>query len=212
MRERPILFSGPLVRAILEGRKTQTRRVAKIKLDRHGFVEGELDDHADRCPYGAPGDRLWVRETWRPRELADTLVDGVEFPDGTFVPIANTPEAADAWVEVNDRPGRPDRWRPSIHMPRWASRIDLEVIKVRIERVQAITEEDARAEGVAELGDLEPTWRSGVRPGEPIPTTQCACRFAYLWEHINGKREGCSWDANPWVWVVSFRVAEVRGG
>lgn len=210
MHERPILFSGPLVRAILEGRKTQTRRVAKIKLDKHGFVEGELDDPADHCPYGAPGDRLWVRETWgvgtRPCPRRG-WVDGIEYRadvdyledeyDVLPLRVVDPPDG----VELDSIRGG---WRPSIHMFRWASRIDLEVTGVRIERLQDITEEDAKAEGVTPFpydpeGDC---WTDGKH----------RTAFNYLWGEINGWTWPKGWDANPWVWVVEFRRVEVPHG
>lgn len=182
MRERPILFSAAMVRAILEGRKTQTRRVVK----RCGLWESTGGDGMrpmpEACPYGQPGDRLWVRETWGtggyfPYPYA-YRADGVEYPN--------------------------ERWKPSIHMPRAACRLVLEITDMRVERLQAISEADAAAEGAehatepcdhvrrscAEVGCLGPTHRAG---------------FADLWASINGQ---ASWDANPWVWVVEFRRVE----
>jgi hypothetical protein len=210
-RERPILFSGPMVRAIFEGRKTQTRRVItpqphpchgafawaspKARAPGSGYggtlTQQEL---AGRSPYGAPGDRLWVRETWRahpesglPEYRADDDFDGV-------------------------------RWSPSIFMPRWASRIDLVVVSVHVERLKDITAADAMAEGAhrrdAEL-DAYGQERAGwsMRCPHPIDDDpirgweQClgTARFAFGngWDQINGKR--APWDSNPWVWVVEFR-------
>jgi len=183
MKERPILMSAPMVRAILAGTKTQTRRVAKGEalrwLVRDGFTPGFVADPGNRlCPYGQPGDRLWVREShWWFKDEHDPVT-------GYFPPpltIEDVEYRADG-----EKPGR--AWRPSIHMPRWASRITLEVTSVRVERLQDISEADAISEGI-------PT--SDVSPPD-------ACRFAYrlLWESINGPG---SWDANPFVWVVSFR-------
>lgn len=192
--ERPILFSAPMVRAILEGRKTQTRRIVKpqpspssdtafIGLDgiwrfSHPTLRGPVSHEADdvRCPYGQPGDRLWVREAWAFHP---------DFPESTRRAIYR----ADAGVE-NDVP----RWRPSIHMPRWASRILLEITAVRVERLQDISETDAQAEGVANSLHL----RGGRLARE---------NFAHLWWTING--DG-SWEANPWVWVVEFKRVEAH--
>lgn len=199
MKERPILFSGQMVRAILEGRKTQTRRVAKIGDGSHvededipaAYEDGSRDPwimdfqtkHYPQwvkrhCPYGKPGDRLWVRETW-----ADT-----GWPlTGPAIAYRADPDHAD-----HDMP----RWRPSIHMPRWASRITLEVVSVRVERLQEISEEDAKAEGINNAGEQ---WECYCCGG-----TKSTARgsFETLWESINGPE---SWDANPWVWVVEFK-------
>lgn len=141
MKERPILFSGEMVRAILEGRKTQTRRVIKPQPDsarNSVFVKSGFETkhgYEIKCPYGQPGDRLWVRETWG---LWDT--DPKDGPERAKIFYRATDE--------NRRDLRYQRWRPSIHMPRWASRINLEITNIRIERVQDITEEDAKAEGL----------------------------------------------------------------
>ena len=215
MKERPILFSGPMVRAILAGRKTQTRRVVKVgamKPDELAFVfddergQWEVGLLADqgrwahawwaRCPYGAPGDRLWVRETFAsfraegqpvtPRDARYVVLrDGAQvYADGkTYPPLAAY--AAGAFDAI--------KWRPSIHMPRWASRITLEVVSVRVERLQSITEEDARAEGV-EPNVLHVLAKTG---------TDHLASFELLWDRINGKR--APWDSNPWVWAVEFR-------
>lgn len=225
MAERPILFSGAMVRAILEGRKSQTRRVVKGRGSRglpefHGgrgeendpsawgwFFDGPdhhgyevlargLDERHDHglvsmpCPYGEPGDRLWVRETWA--------------HDGSKAP----PLYRASWQCKRDYPGvpcehGPDRWRPPIYMPRWASRLTLEVTGVRVERLNDISEEDAKAEGVERF---DTGWRdySSERPGEPTGACFAEARdsFRTLWESINGPD---SWAANPWVWVVEFK-------
>lgn len=218
MRERPILFAGPMVRAILSGEKTVTRRVMKPQptpsnLGGHSWpcpihqtmlhVEQELQNGegiwaglADSaCPHGAPGDRLWVRETWYcddyrvlrgPYLKPDDLDLDEARDEGTLVYAADglTPYEAEQ-----------PTWKPSIHMPRWASRILLEITAVRVERLQDISDEQARAEGVAEWakGALSPEGRADI------------CRqdgFRMLWESINGAE---SWAANPWVWVVEFK-------
>ncbi|HWH38396.1 MAG TPA: hypothetical protein VNU21_01055 [Usitatibacter sp.] len=198
MKERPILFSAPMVRAILEGRKTQTRRVVKRPrtvtanyvlrpelYDEPGFTwwnhpDGLRCGFSQACPYGKPGDRLWVRETWRP-----ALEHLSECTGPTDIRYAATVSEAE-WATM--------RWRPSIHMPRWASRINLEVTGVRVERLQDISEQDAADEGV---GALVPPAREG-NPDQYRKT------FRELWETINGAD---SWAANPWVWVVEFKRA-----
>ncbi len=196
-RERPVLFSGPMVRAISEGRKTQTRRVVQGVDETYVGVEDgkvwymdECGDCLDApCPFGVPGDRLWVRESllWKCERIDETCVESGHV-------YAATP---DDWVEeyVNQKP-MPRKNIPSIHMPRWASRLTLEVVSVRPELLQAISEADAIAEGC-----------------EPIPVrvdpidTEYRAGFAQLWASISG--EG-SWDANPWVWVVEFKLDEVK--
>lgn len=198
---RPIIFSGPMVRAILDGRKTQTRWVLKrrppdgwtpdvglyspAKVDCRGEripgrdVYGASDeDFGLPCPYGQPGDLLWVREKWG---LHDT--DPSDGPDLATVYFAAT---------EGDRPDlRYQKWRPSIHMPRWASRITLKIVSVRVERLQEISESDAKAEGVVNAGPFD------GRPGHIHREL-----FQELWNTINGKSH--PWDANPWVWVVEF--------
>ncbi|HFZ1674482.1 TPA: hypothetical protein ACIJXV_002218 [Klebsiella pneumoniae] len=201
MTERGMIFNGEMVRALLDGRKTQTRRPIKWKQTR--FTEiGEREDgskwpwsedaeHAcdfwHPCPFGAVGDRIWVRETWARYNIDQNSHD--------IAYRATTPED---WPEEG-------RWRPSIHMPRWASRILLEITNVRVERLNAISEEDARAEGIIDGGCLN--------CGEPEP---CGCAnpepdatdaFAYLWQSIYGQE---SWNANPLVWVISFE--RIEGG
>lgn len=208
MKERPILFSAPMVRAILSGQKTQTRRVVKpygahhlfAFLDLPGNPTGEwawcssshvVSKHI-RCPYGQPGDQLWVREAWGKRVVRDACGGTGEF----VVYRASNPDA----VYCTSASGNsiPVKWKPSIHMPRWASRIQLEIIAVRVERLQEISFSDAYAEGVTE-----------VKPHlKDIP----ACsehRHAYedLWVEINGTG---SWNTNPWVWVIEFKV--IKGG
>lgn len=212
-KERPILFSGDEVRAILDGRKTQTRRPIKCccnqmhlgrllgtwGLSQPPFQwQGDVDDvnwqHFGRtpkvgdwiehyqtdvddcasqvvtCPFGVPGDLLWVKET----HFLEC--------DGVGVVYRASGEFLEGWTK------RGLRWRPSIHMPRWASRVTLEVVSVRVERVQEITEDDAIAEGAQ-------------CAGVPASLTNRGA-FAKLWNKINGPD---SWNANPWAWVVEFR-------
>ena len=207
MKESPILFSAPMVRALLAGTKTQTRRIFKpdrMTWDANGRYTtyamrgGELSTTGSGpfkpsswlhyCPYGQPGDRLWVRETF-------ARIDGQTRP----------------WIETDyqatythgdrlgDTLGIKKRWTPSIHMPRHASRITLEVTGVRVERLQDISSDDARAEGC---------------PDKPIDDAEQAsidllAKLWYhdLWEQINGLD---SWAANPWVWVVEFKAIEAK--
>ncbi len=212
MKERPILFSGPMVRAILEGRKTQTRRVVKPRHYWHmdhrddgtqwpyfdDYVYAEPDPVEVLCPYGVPGDRLWVRETWRLIAWdGDAQTVGVDYP-------ADGPDGEARYIETADhlalaRRLLSRRKRPSIHMPRWASRITLQVTGVRVERVQDICDADAMAEGVDWSGLVD---RTGLTKGGAVDT------FRALWDSINAKR-GYGWGVNPWVWVVTFEALEV---
>ena len=201
--ERPILFSGPMVRAILDGRKTQTRRVVKFgkcKESGVGMAPCEIAGAVNRgedyryCPYGQPGDRLWVRETWALTCAGGWAADPstLTFRAGGNPPVRSI--KPDEFSPVGDIEQRPDlelpgRWRPSIHMPRWACRLVLEVKAVRVERLQDISWQDARDEGVEEDTDHHR-----------------AC-FADLWNALNAKR-GHGWDTNPWVWVIEFSVAQ----
>lgn len=191
MKARPILFSAPMVRAILEGRKTQTRRVVKPQpvdpFTGRDLSAGARPDSLPHCPYGQPGDHLWVRETWQPERhnqcerITYAADGGVAFVDDSDVPRNwRRPKAA-----------RTGNITP-LYMPRWASRITLEVTGVRVERLQDITEEDARAEGV-EADDIGKVG---------LPCYSARQNFERLWESINGAG---SWAANPWVWVVEFR-------
>lgn len=208
--QRPILFSAPMVRALLAGTKTQTRRVVKARKDPDfgcRMSPGEIagDEHAERlCPYGQPGDRLWVRETWYcddyrvqrgPYLKPDDLDINEAREDGTLVYAADGLRPYEAEQPV---------WKPSIHMPRWASRITLEITGVRVERLQDISEADAFAEGVEFCGfDCEEDWRRfGV---ENCLDARFRHAYRVLWEQLNGS---CSWDANPWVWVVQFKRVE----
>lgn len=207
MNEKPILFSAAMVLAILEGRKTQTRRVvnpqpmedfswarrgAKYPSTFYKNLDVMQTWMRKDCPYGQPGDRLWVKETFKCEELEHYGEDGVRFrADGVFRGIENSREASDKWADAYREGGK---WRPSIFMPRWASRIILEVVNVRVERVQEIREADAKAEGATldNSGRLE-----GI--GNFVDG------FAIIWDKINKKR-GFGWDVNPWVWVVEFKV------
>ena len=202
MKEKPILFSGPMIRAILANTKTQTRRI--FKPDRMTWdANGRYTTHAMRggelsitgsgpfkpsswlhyCPYGQPGgDRLYVRETWAAPHAYDHLP-----------PRLIPQDARIHYAATEDRGGL--LWRPSIHMPRWASRITLEVTGVRVETLQDIDLADALAEGISDTGALILD-SAGNEQGGPI------AEYAVLWEQINGPG---SWAANPWVWVTEFR-------
>lgn len=206
MRERPILFAGPMVRAILSGEKTVTRRLMKPQptpsnMGGHSWpcpihqtmlhVEQELQNGegiwgglADSaCQHGAPGDRLWVREAW----VADAQVDSIaprELSQGEPIWYPADGHLRQTGCSMMSR----GKCRPSIHMPRWASRILLEITAVRVERLQDISDEQALAEGVDQTNTSIPGYARQ--------------RFQDLWESINGAG---SWDANPWVWVVEFK-------
>lgn len=228
MKEIPILFSAPMVRAILDGRKTQTRRVVKLvgadtleeredgSLWPYSSTWADGDERGPwlACPYGEPGDRLWVRETWQAWKQ-------VSIESDEWDPITREVRSGEDWALWVELRGKPDKieyratsesvgpWTPSIHMPRWASRITLEVVSVRVERLQEISNEDAKAEGVRafehdgagvyedyELGDG--TWCNDARGS-----------FATLWRSINGPE---SWAANPWVWRVEFKRLALTEG
>lgn len=220
VKERPIPFSAPMVRAIQEGRKTVTRRPVRVqprsKGDIGSYGPGQpFIRHPDptkrnpECPYGRPGDRLWVRETWgvisgsfdqmgnlidwepdRPAKAIREMRFGRGYYSGHVVYAADGPCE---WAGDEDGGGDPrSAWKPSIHMPRAASRILLEIIDVRVERLQDITDEQAKAEGAdCPVADhLEAAWR---------------VQFQRLWESINGPE---AWAINPWVWVVEFKQVQ----
>jgi len=200
VRERPILFTGAMVRAILSGSKSQTRRVVKYQapdlVDDDGWplVDRSIDGIGEvraACPYGQPGGgRLYVRETWAAPHAYDHLP-----------PRLIPQDARIHYAATEDRGGL--LWRPSIHMPRWASRITLEVTGVRVERLQDISEVDAISEGVRQMRDGSECWvgREGPRGlVTPWPTAREA--FRDLWQSINGPD---SWTANPWVFVIEFK-------
>jgi hypothetical protein len=247
--DRPIPFSGEMVRAILDGRKTQTRRVVKTVWDDH-FEEpcqnskGEwfvcdnrppdiLNAYFLHCPYGQPGDRLWVRESWKISSFMEGDPISFQYKDGT---IKEENERAgefgnnyEEWYEKviiqssdylekikhpMDDEGiyhwehgkSPLPWRPSIFMPRWASRILLEVVSVRVERVKDISENDAYSEGIRHIPKFVnninfASWSDDVCSYN-YPTAKEA--FHGLWDSINGKKY--PWDANPYVWVIEFKV------
>ncbi len=188
MKERPLLMSAPMVRATLDDRKTVTRRVVKgqalawLNADFNpGFV-AEKDNYC--CPFGYAGDRLWLRETWK----------SYGNPAKGVVHIGYKAGGPDLFVDCDAPPKYQvlsKSWKPSIHMPRWASRISLEIMSIKVERLQDITEEQAKAEGV-ELSANAPDHKMA---------------FAFLWEIINGDKY--PWESNPWVWAISFKRVEI---
>jgi hypothetical protein len=220
MKERPILYSTPMVRGMLNGSKTQTRRVVKpqpinedgsiydgkvwgpemyepVAYDRHGeMVPGPevfgiyTEDWGVKCPYGKPGDQLWVRETWRKVEPSEC---------GCSEACSHGSSAYD--YRATGSGDEDTKWKPSIHMPRRASRIQLEITGIRVERLQDISDDDALAEGVISypVGNLTVFGVEGTKIEKLHP------RAAYLalWDEINGRGSA---DANPWVWVVEFKV------
>lgn len=211
MKERPILFSAPMVRAILDGTKTQTRRVVKQQPIYDGRFAGNWklvgkNGHeaatcsplvAELCPYGQLGDRFWVREAWKAHSTFDHLAP-------RDIPYSHV------WYMADDGYKAESRFRQSMFMPRWASRITLEITGVRVERLQDISEADAIAEGVESFTyqgittyrnyALSDEWAE-VSPMLESPIES----YRTLWESINGPE---SWAANPWVWVVEFKQLE----
>lgn len=221
MKSRPILFSAPMIRALLDGRKTQTRRVVKpqpilsahhepVRPEPRGFGSWIFMAHSDepsyqfatndcRCPYGYEGSLLWVREAFFPEVAGDE-----HFP---------------VWYRATEEADFPydENWKPSIHMPRWASRLTLRITEVRVERVQEISREDAIAEGVDwEACPTHQTDASFRTQREADRVGLCAHYYAEidyvggfqrLWDAINAKR-GYPWEANPWVWVIKFEVIQ----
>ena len=240
IKERPILFNGEMVRAILDGHKTQTRRVIRpqpvfwptgdglpdawswshpsatkinskhcgehFNTDEIG-LDGFKELLAKCSPYGVPGDRLWVRETWipsldGPRQIeTGEEIYGVAYraDSGYQFPL---PEAERLWK------GEADRWRPSIHMPRWASRIDLEITDVRVERVQEITPTDCEAEGITGQSKASPVRGQPYEEysnGDGLVYTEPRIAFLRFWDDSIAK-PGEKWDDNPWVWAYEFKV------
>lgn len=239
MRERPILFSAPMARAVLEGRKTQTRRAVKPQpyIDDSGnfcwngmnFGQDFNGPHIQaiasplpssktkrlHCLFGKPGDRLWVRENgWeRPERTPKMMREGAD----TWAPYYYDADGLSKYDHADFKEWGFKR-RPSIHMPRWASRILLEVTAVRVERLQDISEADAQAEGARWFPDIS-MGHPSANPNRwsmelPTNTDQCLSTaryaFANLFCKVNGKGRGDNidlspWDANPWVWVIEFR-------
>jgi hypothetical protein len=214
MRERPIIFNADMVRAVLDGRKTQTRRIMTpqpaddIQLHKFpnksllGWLSSLEHKHgsftAHICPFGQLGDRLWVREAFQGPLVSEDLFDDYRAYPDRF----ETPEYCEYAADGGPRPEYCDLddnlrhgWRPSIHMPRWASRITLEITGVRVERLQDISQSDAKSEGC---------WY-GRGGGEPDFAVNPSDHFSTLWASIYGAD---SWRANPWVWVIEFKRVE----
>lgn len=210
MKERPILMSAPMIRAILDGRKTQTRRIVNpqppcpdgiiFETDTahpwqwHGGVKAQSSEPI-KCPYGQPGDRLWVRETWAEVTGPSRDEDPATFGNKGIIYRAD---------EGNDSALLKGIWKPSIFMRRWMSRITLEITGIRIERLADISYDDAIDEGINTYScdglHVAGVWEdySNPRNGWRNPITS----YKTLWESINGHG---SWEANPWVWVLSFK-------
>lgn len=241
MKERGMIFNAEMVRAILDGRKTQTRRPIKWKQTRFTEVaerdDGSLWPWAEdcerggdiwfTCPFGEVGDRIWVRETWATLgnedgccvDWNDNLCKGDEKSAARIYRASceqrpgdyglwSIPDNAD-WKPHTENQKFVGAWRPSIHMPRWASRITLEITDVRVERLHSISERDAVAEGIktGRCGN-ETNWRDAFYvPGDNQPYFYAATAYGDLWSSIYGEE---SWAANPWVWVIKFK--RVEGG
>ena len=209
MKERPILFSGEMVKAILEGRKTMTRRLTTRY-------------------YGDVGDRLWVRETWRVgmREDPYQQYKGVQYKADELCPEYDKDELP-IWLSPESRNmGVSPHWKPSIFMPRWASRITLEITDTRVGELQNITEEDAEKEGMPDEYPIDPVYCpncqgqgtcGAIHPRSlgymEIDCPECDTakkKFKNLWDSINGRgrKPGRAWENDPWVWVISFKVVE----
>jgi hypothetical protein len=230
MRDLGIIFKAPMVRAILRGAKTQTRRVVTgYRVEgpcQHGIFDWYANDqwtaaHGGRdlrgggplrfartsaaalCPYGVPGDRLWVRETLRVNEQGEWC-----YADGAVViPPHSTEQLATLWGPAQRNT------RPSIHMPRWASRITLEVTDVRVERLQQLTTAEAMAEGIPQTGGeahMLGLHDLAREPGHEWDNRTSVENFARVWDRINGKR--APWAENPYVWVLSFKRMEATHG
>lgn len=221
MKERPILFAGPMVRALLADTKTQTRRIGKTQCAEWTELAVEYSIHAKKgkvavathlaypngsarhgiceCPCGIPGDRLWVRETWQGPLLQEFEIDAdPEWHYASHLHQYQNPEHCEYAADGGPKPEYTDAddvmrqgWRPSIHMPRWASRITLEITSVRVERLCDISPDDCIAEGAWPIEQRE------LGRGH-----EAVAAFRILWESINGPG---SWAINPWVWVVEFR-------
>lgn len=203
MKERGMIFNGEMVRALLSGRKTQTRRIIKdctvgrdqiskfIQIEKK-FIGCYPEDVPELirecCPYGIPGDRIWVREAFRVHSRATdvaTLVYKASERNSWTEQTHRVP------VAVCNKPATPEKWTPSLHMPRWASRILLEITDVRVERLKSISDRDALREGCS---------AADMKSGDCVADV-----FARLWASIYGSD---SWNANPWVWVIEFKRVE----
>lgn len=219
MKEHPILFSAEMVRAILDGGKTQTRRVVKIHPDDIPSNNPEFVFQYYKCPYGKAGDSLWVRETFV-IESNYNICDKYDPPFNDGRPVKHTKDEfnGDYWEQCHYRATDPEpelayedcsdpkcRWRPSILMPRWASRINLEIINIRVEKLQNINKKDAIAEGlnrpsISSFSNCYEAWIDN----QWISNVDPKYIFSRIWDSIYKKRD-YGWDKNPWVWVVKFK-------
>ncbi len=237
MKERPILFSGPMVRALLDGTKAQTRRVMKFQIprdsapfkvglyepivvDKHGEQEpgpeifGVYDDDGEwglKCPYGQPGDRLWVRETWGAHFIWDGCPPSEIPNDGRscvfYRADGESPGAGKGGSCTPSQRGK--KWWPSIHMPRWASRLTLEITAVRVERLGKISDSDAIAEGI-ERGCIvhdgkcfRDYFETAKNPEDQNWLRDPVASYMSLWDSINGRG---AFQVDPWVWVIEFKT------
>lgn len=224
-KEIPILFSTPMVQAILAGRKTMTRRVVKPQLPIgtkwHEVYDGELNyrivdekivSTLCKCPYGKPGDLLWVRENWAARDCnTSTGVVKLEYQasEGEYSNILLKKSVMILYAPLREK----KKWKPCIHLPKEAARIWLEVTDVRVERLQEVTDREAAAEGIEYVTSPSMTvrgWRDyeNAKPENGPNFYREVMSFRSLWSKINGPE---SWEANSWVWVVSFRVLSTTG-
>ncbi len=209
MKSRPILFSTPMVQAILEGRKTQTRRVIKeirqskyhenrfdfsfkkcaaVNIEKEDICSNELPliSLLDQCPYGQPGDVLWVRETW--------------------ALLSDHPYPTQYLYAATDKKTPGSKWKPSIFMPREACRLFLKITNIRVERLQDISESDSSKEGIKmRVGGVTPYDSFYQIPNNPTQFQTAKQAFKSLWQSINGPE---SWDSNPFVWVIEFEKTE----
>ena len=196
MKERPILFSGPMVRAIVEGRKTQTRRIIRPQPTFEACTgdwlwKGMRYEWRSRCPYGQPSDRLWVRETWAQVCSNDGHPDCGEHLFSTEYRADSRNPYPGRWPPEMATDSACGRWKSPIHMPRWASRINLDITRIRVQHLQAITALDCLAEGITDNDD-------------PRIHHNIVALYHALWDSLNAKR-GFGWAANPWVWVIEFK-------
>jgi hypothetical protein len=223
MKERPILFKGEMVKAILEGRKTQTRRVITPQPDEEDYgldttclwyaptiivkdmeepgpeVFGfSSEERGWKCPYGAPGDRLWVREAFAKSPSGFIYKVNFDTSDGFGSSVVD--------LETGDIV--PLVWKPSIFMPRSLSRITLEIVKVRVERLQEISRDDVKAEGIKQSQE-DGYWLAPLAGVPDFPWRDAHMAYAALWNSINGAG---AWEKNPWVWVIEFRKLTESSG
>lgn len=233
IKERPILFSAPMINALLEGRKTQTRRAMKPQpvkdysnagktFGRHTWNQKIISEiKLPKYPYGKVGDRLWVRETFASESNWNIECEAdypPPFNDGRPIKRETHPEYGSYWEQCHYRAtdSEPDlsyddmedpscRWKPSIHMPRWASRINLEITDIRVERVQDIKKSDIYAEGVIAKNMPDEFSADSVLSVDGKVYLSWATAWINLWNSINEKR-GFGWEKNPYVWCLTFKV------